>query len=159
MRWWPAAACDAAAQAAAKLPGVAKVLTADAPALDHLLAEPLAALLVALAPDYDAPAGRDDGGGQEHHAARRRAAGRAADQRHRRRGGCRHVHPPDLRRQRHGDGEVVRREEGDHRARRELRSGGGGGRQRADRGGAPAVELPACRASSRPSCPRASGRN
>ncbi len=33
-------------------PGVAKVLTADAPALDHLLAEPIAALLVAMAPDY-----------------------------------------------------------------------------------------------------------
>ena len=44
---------DAAAQAAAKLPGVAKVLTADAPGLDHLLAEPTAALLVALAPAYD----------------------------------------------------------------------------------------------------------
>jgi electron transfer flavoprotein alpha subunit len=44
---------DAAAQAAAKLPGVAKVLTADAPALDHLLAEPTAALLIALAPNYD----------------------------------------------------------------------------------------------------------
>src|SRR5215469_9124293 len=43
----------AAAQAAAKLPGVAKVLTADSPALDHLLAEPTAALLVALAPGYD----------------------------------------------------------------------------------------------------------
>src|SRR6202046_4027944 len=43
---------DAAAQAAAKLPGVAKVLTADAPALDHLLAEPTAALLIALAPSY-----------------------------------------------------------------------------------------------------------
>jgi electron transfer flavoprotein alpha subunit len=41
-----------AAAAAAKLPGVAKVLVADAPALDHLLAEPVAALLVALAPDY-----------------------------------------------------------------------------------------------------------
>jgi electron transfer flavoprotein alpha subunit len=44
---------DAAAQAAAKLPGVAKVLTANSPALDHLLAEPTAALLVALAPNYD----------------------------------------------------------------------------------------------------------
>ena len=44
---------DAAAAAAAKLPGVAKVLTADAPGLDHLLAEPMAALLVALAPAYD----------------------------------------------------------------------------------------------------------
>jgi electron transfer flavoprotein alpha subunit len=41
-----------AAAAAAKLPGVAKVLTADSPALDHLLAEPTAALLVALAPNY-----------------------------------------------------------------------------------------------------------
>ena len=41
-----------AAAAAAKLAGVAKVLTADAPALDHLLAEPVAALLVALAPNY-----------------------------------------------------------------------------------------------------------
>jgi electron transfer flavoprotein alpha subunit len=43
---------DSAAAAAAKLPGVAKVLTADSPALDHLLAEPTAALLVALAPNY-----------------------------------------------------------------------------------------------------------
>ena len=41
-----------AAAAAAKLAGVAKVLTADSPALDHLLAEPVAALLVALAPNY-----------------------------------------------------------------------------------------------------------
>ncbi|HUD58660.1 MAG TPA: FAD-binding protein [Acetobacteraceae bacterium] len=43
---------DAAAAAAAKLPGVAKVLTADSPALDHLMAEPMAALLIALAPHY-----------------------------------------------------------------------------------------------------------
>jgi electron transfer flavoprotein alpha subunit len=41
-----------AAAAAAKLAGVAKVLVADTPALDHLLAEPTAALLVALAPGY-----------------------------------------------------------------------------------------------------------
>ena len=44
---------DAAAAAAAKLPGVAKVLVADDPRLDHLLAEPTAALLVSLAPNYD----------------------------------------------------------------------------------------------------------
>jgi electron transfer flavoprotein alpha subunit len=43
---------SAAAEAAAKLPGVTKVLVADAPALDHLLAEPAAALLVSLAPAY-----------------------------------------------------------------------------------------------------------
>jgi electron transfer flavoprotein alpha subunit len=42
----------AAAAAAAKLPGVTKVLVADAPALAHALAEPLAALLVSLAPGY-----------------------------------------------------------------------------------------------------------
>jgi len=43
----------AAAEAAAKLPGVAKVLLADAPAYEHALAEPLAALLMKLAPSYD----------------------------------------------------------------------------------------------------------
>ncbi len=42
----------AAAEAAARLPGVAKVLLADAEAYAHPLAEPLADLLVALAPGY-----------------------------------------------------------------------------------------------------------
>lgn len=41
-----------AAAAAATLTGVSKVLTAEAPALAHGLAEPLAALIVALAPAY-----------------------------------------------------------------------------------------------------------
>jgi electron transfer flavoprotein alpha subunit len=40
------------AAAAAKLPGVAKVLVAGGPAHEHGLAEPAAALLVALAPGY-----------------------------------------------------------------------------------------------------------
>ena len=39
-----------ASAAAAKLPGVAKVLVADSPALDHLLAEPTAALLLDVDP-------------------------------------------------------------------------------------------------------------
>lgn len=43
---------DAAAQAAAKLPGVTKVISASGPAYEHGLAEPAAALLVALAPGY-----------------------------------------------------------------------------------------------------------
>ena len=43
----------AAAEHAAKLPGVSKVLTASGSAYDHALAEPLAALLIALAPTYD----------------------------------------------------------------------------------------------------------
>ena len=42
----------AATAAAAKLPGVAKVLVADNAALDHLMAEPTAALLLGLAPAY-----------------------------------------------------------------------------------------------------------
>jgi len=42
------------AEAAARLDGVAKVLLADAPAFEHLLAEPLASLVVALASSYDA---------------------------------------------------------------------------------------------------------
>jgi electron transfer flavoprotein alpha subunit len=46
--------CKAVAEAAAKLDGVAKVLVADAPAYEHHLAEPLAALIVSLAGPYDA---------------------------------------------------------------------------------------------------------
>ena len=45
---------DAAAQAAAKLAGVEKVLSATDERYGHLLAEPLAALVVALAGPYDA---------------------------------------------------------------------------------------------------------
>jgi len=44
----------AAAEAAAKLTGVKKVLLAEGAAYEHDLAEPLAALIVALAPAYDA---------------------------------------------------------------------------------------------------------
>ena len=46
--------CRPVAEAAAKLDGVAKVLVADAPAYAHLMAEPAAALIVALAMPYDA---------------------------------------------------------------------------------------------------------
>jgi electron transfer flavoprotein alpha subunit len=42
------------AEAAARLDGVEKVLLADAPAYEHRLAEPLAALLVSLAGSYEA---------------------------------------------------------------------------------------------------------
>ena len=45
--------CKAAADAAAKLDGVAKVLMADAAAYEHSVAEPLAALIVSLAGNYD----------------------------------------------------------------------------------------------------------
>jgi electron transfer flavoprotein alpha subunit len=46
--------CQAVAEAAAKFDGVGKVLIADNVAYEHGLAEPLAALVVALAPAYDA---------------------------------------------------------------------------------------------------------
>ena len=46
--------CKAAADAAAKLDGVAKVLIADGAIYEHHLAEPLAALIVSLAGTYDA---------------------------------------------------------------------------------------------------------
>jgi len=45
--------CRAVAEAAAKLAGVGKVLLADAPAYEHMLAEPTAALVVSLAGAYE----------------------------------------------------------------------------------------------------------
>ena len=50
-------ACQGAATAAAALAGVDKVLVADAPAYAHGLAEPVAALVAALAGGYDAVVG------------------------------------------------------------------------------------------------------
>jgi len=46
--------CDAVAEAAAKLDGVKKVIVADDALYEHPVAEPLAALVVSLAKDYDA---------------------------------------------------------------------------------------------------------
>jgi electron transfer flavoprotein alpha subunit len=45
--------CKAVAEAAAKLDGVKKVHLAEAPAYEHMLAEPMAALIVALAGPYE----------------------------------------------------------------------------------------------------------
>jgi electron transfer flavoprotein alpha subunit len=45
--------CATVAEAAARLEGVAKVLLSDAAAYEHLLAEPTAALIVALSPGYE----------------------------------------------------------------------------------------------------------
>ena len=45
--------CKPAADAAAKLDGVKKVLLADALAYEHMLAEPTAALIVSLAGPYE----------------------------------------------------------------------------------------------------------
>ena len=48
------AGCRPVAEAAAKIDGVAKVLLAEHPTFEHMLAEPLAALIVSLAGSYDA---------------------------------------------------------------------------------------------------------
>jgi electron transfer flavoprotein alpha subunit len=45
--------CKAVAEAAAKLDGVTKILLVDAPAYEHMLAEPTAALIVSLAGPYE----------------------------------------------------------------------------------------------------------
>ena len=74
--------------------------------------------------------------------AHRRQAGRRPDLRHHRGRRRRHLRAPDLRRQRAGDGAVVRRQEGDHRAPDRLQGGGrrrlGHGRDRSTPAPAPA---------------------
>jgi electron transfer flavoprotein alpha subunit len=74
----------AAADAAAKLDGVAKVLHAEGDEYANRLAEPLAALIVSLADGYDTLMAPATTVGQERHAARRSPARRDADLRHHR---------------------------------------------------------------------------
>ena len=77
--------CAEAAQAAAKVAGVKKVLHCDAPHYDGFVAENMAALIVPLAPQYTHIVAPATDVRQELHAARRGAARRAADLRHQRR--------------------------------------------------------------------------
>ena len=58
-----------------------------------------------------------------------------------------YVHPPDLRRQRHRHGQIVRLQEGAHGARHRVRESGGRGRIGHDRGGRRAAATRACPAS------------
>ncbi len=111
--------CKAVADAAAKLDGVKKVLLADAPAYEHMLAEPTAALdRVARRPLRNHHGGGDNER-KEHHAARRSAARRDADFRGHQSGGAGHVRTADLCRQRHPDRALARcQEERHHRAHR-----------------------------------------
>ena len=119
------------AEAAAKIAGVGKVHVADAAHLEHQLAEDVAPLAAKLMADHDAFLAPATTTGKN--IAPRVAAlldvmqiseiliGR----------GRGHLHPPDLRRQRHRDGQVEGRQEGHHRARHRLREGGARGRHRA----------------------------
>ena len=138
-----------AAQEAAKIEGVSKVLVAEDPIYGHRLAEPAAALMVGLAGDYShivAPATTTDAknvmprvrGAAGRHDPVGRAGGR----------GRRHVRAADLCRQRHPDRQVGRRQEGRDHPDVDLRRGGHGrlGRGRDHRRRA---RTRACRAGSR----------
>ena len=72
-------ACPGVAEAASRLSGVTKVLLADNPAYEHMLAEPLAALIASLAPRYDAIIAAATHGREELLAPRRGSPGRNAD--------------------------------------------------------------------------------
>ena len=76
--------CRSAAEAAAAVDGVARVLLADSPAQAHGLAEPIADLPVDLAGRYDAILRRPYDGRKEHPPAGRRAPRRRSDFRHNR---------------------------------------------------------------------------
>ena len=94
---------------------------------------------------------------QERRAARRRPARRHADFRDPLRRERGHLHPADLCRQRDRHGEIVRCQEGDHRARHRLREGVGRGRLGRDRDRLRDRRMRACPASSAPSSPSRSG--
>ena len=85
-------------------PGCAKVLRRRRRGLRPRLAEPLAALLVALAPGYDAIVAASTRLRQERDAARRGAARRHADLRHHQGRRAEDLRAADLRRQRAPDG-------------------------------------------------------
>ncbi len=129
-----------------------------APAYEHQLAEPLAALIVSLAGNYDAHRRAGDHRRQELDAACRGAARRDADLRNHQGDRARHVRAADLCRQRHPDGEVVGSEEGHHRAHLDL-PGGGRGRLGADRDHATRPTIRRCRLSSARSCRSPTGRS
>jgi electron transfer flavoprotein alpha subunit len=130
----------AVADAAAKIAGVRKVLLAESAALGHGLAEAVAdAVWPWPAATTRSCAGHL--GRQELRAARRRQAGRRPDLRDRRGRLGRHLHAPDLCRQRAGNRPVLGRQEGDHRASHRLRGGGEGGSAKVETvGGADAAK-------------------
>ncbi len=112
--------CKAVADAAAKLDGVKKVLLADAAPYEHQLAEPIAALIVSLAGNYDAivaPATTTWKNIMPRVAALLDVMQISDITKVRR---ARHLRAADLRRQRHPDGEVDRREESHHRSHFDL---------------------------------------
>ena len=143
----------AAADAAAKLQGRrARCCSPRPTSWQQRLAEPLAALIVSLAGGYDtiiAPATTSGKNVMPRVAALLDVDAGLRDHRGRL---ARHLQAADLCRQRHPDGAVDRRQEGDHRAHRLLpggRRGRLGCRSRRSR----PRPIPASRPSSRTGCP------
>ncbi len=146
-----------AAQAAAKIAGVAKVLHADAASLAEQLAENVAAQVLAIARNYSHllfPATAHGKNVAPRVAALLDVAQISdaskvisADTFER----------ADLRRQRDRHGAEQRRDQGDHRAHHRLRRGGGQWRQRQRRIAGALWPTAACRASSAARSPRATG--
>src|SRR5208337_417034 len=108
-----------AVEAAAKLAGVAKVRVADDPVYAHALAEPTAALIVSLAPGYDAIVAPSTASAKNI-APRGGVARRDAGVRHHQGGRPKNLRAADLRRQRHPDGRGDRSEDRGHRAHRRV---------------------------------------
>ncbi len=106
----------AAAEAAAKLSGVAKVRVADDPIYAHGLAEPLAAAHRLARPGLRRDRRALDRERQERRPARRGAPRRDAGLRHHQGPRPQDLRAADLRRQRHPDGQVDRSEDRRHRA-------------------------------------------
>ena len=100
----------AAAQAAAQIAGVAKVIHADGASLKDGLAENIAAQVLAIASNYSHILFPATASGKNA-APRGRQAGRGPDQRHHQGGQRRHVRAPHLRRQRHCHGAKQRQDQ------------------------------------------------
>ena len=148
----------AAADAAAKLDGVKKVLLADGAAYEHALAEPLAALIVSLAGSYDAIVAPATSNGKNvmPRVAALLDVMQVSDVS--KVVGARHVRAAGLCRQRDPDREVEGRQEGPHHPHLDLPGDGRGRFGRRSRT-SPPRPIPASRPSSARSCRRATGRN
>ena len=148
----------AAADAAAKLDGVKKVLLADGALYEHALAEPLAALIVSLAGSYDAIVAPATSNGKNvmPRVAALLDVMQISDVS--KIVGARHVRAAGLCRQRDPDREVEGRQEGPDHPHLDV-PGGGRGRFGAGRECRRPRPIPASRPSSARSCRRATGRN
>ncbi len=113
--------CGAVAEQAAKVAGVAKVRVADAAHYGDQTAENLAALIVANAGGYTHILAAATSNGKNTLPRVAALLDVAQSLGNHQRGRCRYLRPPDLRRQRAGHRQVVRRDQGHHGTHHRLR--------------------------------------